>query len=243
MSKRTVIAIMCLLLQFLVAGRICANSDGPNVLFIAADDLRMNLGCYGDEIAVTPNIDKLATQSLVFDRAYCQFPSCNASRASILTGMRPDSISVWHLKDNFRKLNPDVVTLPQYMKEHGYHTESIGKILHNYNNIRDNENSWSVPARLDQENHFFDYAFPENSWKGTSKGAIAENADVEDSAYVDGRITEDAISTIKRLAGKEHPFFLAVGFLKPHSPFNAPLKYWDLYNREDMNPLGLALEG
>jgi iduronate 2-sulfatase len=215
-----------------------AQSEKPNVLFIAADDLRMNLGCYGDEIAVTPNLDKLAEQSVIFDRAYCQFPSCNASRASILTGMRPDFLSVWHLEDNFRKTAPNVVTLPQYLKEQGYHTESTGKILHNYNKIRDNEKSWSVPARFDQENHFLDYAFPKNSRKGQSKGLIAENADVEDDAYVDGRITQDAVSAIRRLAGKNQPFFLAVGFLKPHSPYNAPSKYWDLYKRDDMSPLG-----
>jgi iduronate 2-sulfatase len=213
-------------------------STQPNILFIAADDLRMNLGCYGDSVAVTPNLDKLAAQSIVFDRAYCQFPSCNASRASILTGMRPDSIEVWRLNTNFREMNPEVVTLPQYLMKHGYHTESIGKVLHNYNKIRDNEKSWSVPARFDQENHFTDYADPENSRKDGIKGLIAEKADVEDAAYVDGQITVDAVNTIGRLARQNKPFFLAVGFLKPHSPFNAPSKYWDLYDRDDMLALG-----
>jgi len=208
------------------------------VLFIAADDLRMNLGCYGDEIAVTPNLDRLAGQGIVFDRAYCQFPSCNSSRASLITGMRPDSISVWRLNQDFRKLNPDIVTLPQHFKGNGYHTESIGKVLHNYGGIRDNEKSWSVLARMDQENHFRDYALKKNGWKGKSRGIAAENEDVEDEAYVDGRITQDAVSTIQRLAQQEEPFFLAVGFLKPHSPYNAPRKYWDLYRREDMKPLG-----
>lgn len=215
-----------------------SHSDKLNVLFIAADDLRMNLGCYGDSIAVTPNIDKLAAQSIVFDRAYCQFPSCNASRSSLLTGMRPDSINVWRLNDHFRKLNPDIVTLPQHLKQNNYHTESVGKVMHNYNKIRDNEKSWSVPARFDQITHFADYAFPDKNLKGWIKGPIAERADAPEDAYADGRITEDAVATIKRLAEIDKPFFLAVGFLKPHSPFNAPSEYWDLYKREDMESLG-----
>lgn len=231
----------CLSLLIIASGLglIASATNGqPNILFIAADDLRMNLGCYGDSVAVTPNLDKLATKSIVFDRAYCQFPSCNASRASIMTGMRPDSLQVWRLNTNFRKINPNVVTLPQYLMQHGYHTESIGKVLHNYNNVRDNEKSWSVPARFDQENHFTDYADPKNSRKDGRKGLIAEKADVEDAAYVDGRITADAVATIGRLARQEKPFFLAVGFLKPHSPYNAPSKYWDLYDRHVMSALG-----
>ena len=213
-------------------------SQRYNILFIAADDLRMNLGCYGDELAVTPNLDRLAAQAMVFDRAYCQSPSCNASRASIMTGMRPDSISVWRLNDHFRETAPHAITLPQRFKTQGYHTESIGKALHNYNKIRDNENSWSVPARMDQENHFTDYAFPENSRKGKNKGLVAEMADAPEEAYDDGRITEDAVATIQRLAQQGQAFFLAVGFLKPHSPYNAPKAYWDLYDREDMKAIG-----
>lgn len=209
-----------------------------NVLFIAADDLRMNLGCYGDEVAVTPHLDDLAEQAMVFERAYCQFPSCNASRSSIITGMHPDSISVWRLSDHFRETAPDVVTLPQHFKANGYHTESIGKVLHNYNGIRDNERSWSVPARMDQESHFSDYAFEKNSRKGKRKGLVAEMADAPEEAYDDGRITLDAVETIQRLSRQDEAFFLAVGFMKPHSPYNAPSSCWDLYDRNDMQALG-----
>ncbi|MDE0839933.1 MAG: sulfatase-like hydrolase/transferase, partial [Kiritimatiellae bacterium] len=232
-----------ILLLVLLGSRLCpgwaAEAEKPpmNVLFIAADDLRMNLGCYGDKVAVTPNIDRLAARGMVFDRAYCQFPSCNASRASLLTGMRPDSISVWRLNTHFRKTAPDVVTLPQYFKKHGYHTESIGKILHNYAGITDDINSWSTPARFAQVSHFGDYALKESK-PGKMKGIAAENADVGDDAYVDGKITADALATIQRLAKEDKPFFLAVGFLKPHSPYNAPGKYWDLYDRDDIRPLG-----
>ena len=215
-----------------------AAQSRPNILFICADDLRMNLGCYGDEIAVTPHLDRLAKESRVFERAYVQIPSCNASRSSLITGMRPDSISVWRLNDHFRETAPDVITMPEHFKNHGYHTESIGKVLHNYNKIRDNDRSWSVPARMDQVNHFDDYAQKDMGWSGPNRGPAAENVVAKDSDYADGLITDDAVSTIQLLAKSEKPFFLAVGFLKPHSPYNAPRRYWDLYRREDMNSLG-----
>lgn len=117
-----------------------------------------------------------------------------------MTGMRPDSILVWRLNDNFRETVPDIVTLPQHFKSHGYHTESIGKVLHNYNGIRDNEYSWTVPARMDQVNHFSDYAQKEKGWTGRNRGPAAEMIVAKDSDYADGLITEDAVSTIQRLA-------------------------------------------
>ena len=142
------IVLSLLLLLSLSLPLSFSQSQRPNVLLIAVDDMRLNIGCYGDPIAVTPHIDKLASRALRFDRAYCQFASCNASRSSLITGMRPDSISVWKLNTNFRKTAPDSVTLPQHFKRNGYHTESIGKVLHNYTeSLRDNELSWSVPAR------------------------------------------------------------------------------------------------
>lgn len=231
----------CLCLFSMVISQIAIGADRPNVLFIAADDLRMNLGCYGDDFAATPNLDKLASHSMVFDRAYCQFSSCNASRASLLTGMRPDTISVWSLNDHFRKTAPDVITLPQHFKANGYHTESIGKIYHNYGKMHDNEKSWSVPARMDQVDHFADYAIEANSRQGKAKGIAAENSDVSDDKYADGQITDDGIATIKKLANSKEPFFLAVGFLKPHSPYNAPKKYWDLYDGDRIKPAGKAV--
>lgn len=155
-----------------------------------------------------------------------------------MTGMRPDSILVWRLNDNFRETVPDIVTLPQHFKSYGYHTESIGKVLHNYNGIRDNEYSWTVPARMDQVNHFSDYAQKEKGWTGRNRGPAAEMIVAKDSDYADGLITEDAVSTIQRLAKSDKPFFLAVGFLKPHSPYNAPKKYWDLYQEGEMDALG-----
>ncbi len=208
-----------------------------NVLFIGADDLRMNIGFYGDKTAITPNIDTLASEAVTFTKAYVQFASCNASRASMLTGMRPDSIKVWKLNTHFRKTSPKVVTLPQHFKNNGYHTESIGKVYHNYGNIRD-KNSWSVPARLAQESHFTDYVLTSSLREGTKKGIATESPEYAGDKYVDDKITVDAIETIARLKDSNKPFFLGVGFMKPHSPYNAPKKYWDLYKREDMQSLG-----
>jgi iduronate 2-sulfatase len=199
----------------------------------------MNLGCYGDPVAKTPHLDELASRSLRFDRAYCQFASCNASRSSVITGQRPDSISVWKLNTNFRDTTPDAITLPQHFKTHGYHTEAIGKVLHNYYpKMRDNALSWSTPARLDKLSHFTDYALAKNVPQGgAKKSIITEEADVDDSAYVDGKIAADAVKTIHQLAAQDRPFFLAVGFMKPHSPYNAPQKYWDLYERSNLKAL------
>ena len=226
-----------LYLAILLTSVSLVAEDGRNVLLIGADDLRMNIGAYGDKTAVTPNIDALAKEGVMFTRAYVQFASCNASRASMLTGMRPDSIKVWRLNSHFRESAPDVVTLPQHFKNNGYHTESIGKVYHNYANIRD-ATSWSVPARLDQEDHFTDYALATSIEEGATTGIAAESAEYDGDRYVDDRITTSAIDTLERLRGEIKPFFLAVGFMKPHSPYNAPRKYWDLYNREDMQALG-----
>ena len=123
--KLTIIAVLTLVFCAATPVFPSGDSDRPNVLFIAADDLRMNLGCYGDRLAITPNLDKLAARGLRFDRAYCQFASCNASRASLLTGCRPDTISVYRLGTHFRDTAPDVVTLPQHFRLNGYHTEAI----------------------------------------------------------------------------------------------------------------------
>jgi len=228
--------LLSLLLNETQANEVPINKK-LNVLFIGADDLRMNLGVYGDPLAITPNIDELAAQSVRFNKAYVQFASCNASRASMLTGMYPDSLKVWRLNTPFRKTAPEVITLPQHLKDNGYHTESIGKVYHNYGNIGDVK-SWSVPARLAQESHFTDYVLPSSLEKGAKKGIAAESAEYTGNIYVDDKITQDAIETIHRLKNNEQPFFLAVGFMKPHSPYNAPKKYWDLYQREKMNALG-----
>ncbi|MBC8217246.1 MAG: sulfatase, partial [Planctomycetes bacterium] len=204
-----------------------------NVLFIAIDDLRGALGCLGDEIAVTPNMDRLAAAGTVFQNAYCQQAVCNPSRASVITGMRPDTLKVWDLKTHFRKHHRDIVTLPQYFKRHGYYTQSFGKILHGQGAPSMDPPSWSAEPVWDHLSKRDQYVLPENRPDDKSgKQAAAECADVPDEAYVDGKVAAEAVQKIEELAENGTPFFLAVGFRKPHLPCSAPKKYWDMYERK-----------
>jgi len=205
-----------------------------NVLFIAADDLRFELGCYGNTDVITPNIDALAKRGLLFDRAYCQQAVCNPSRASVLTGRRPDTTRVWDNKTHFRKALPDVVTLPQHFKQCGYYTQNIGKIFHNTGGM-DDPVSWSVPAQHHAGAHWKDWVLPDNQKEPpVRKMEATQCVDVPDNAYWDGQIADEAIKTLRQIKGRS--FFLAVGFWKPHLPFNAPKKYWDLYARSELAP-------
>lgn len=227
----------------------------PNILFIPVDDLRPELGAYGDEFIQTPNIDRLAEQGITFTRAYCQQAVCNPSRASLLTGLRPDSLQVWDLQTSFRKNLPSVVTLPQFFKQNGYTTITLGKIFHN--NDPDTV-SWTViPENI--EGFPFDpdavYANDDNleiqkmkiqmlKQEGRSridqlghwyvKANATENADVDDDFYYDGAQTTRAIEILQELKSEKNPFFLSVGYYRPHLPFNAPKKYWDLYERSEI---------
>ncbi|MHC4355811.1 MAG: sulfatase [Planctomycetota bacterium] len=202
------------------------KNDRPNILFIAVDDLRTSLGCYGDKIAKTPHIDALAGSGLVFSRAYCQQAVCGPSRAAMLTGLLPDHTRVWHNRNLFRDTRPDIVTLPQLFKNSGYHTQSMGKVFSGRTREEDPQ-SWSVPAILIGKG-WKNYVLPENQGRG--KQSSTEKADVPDEGYRDGQLAKLAVETIESLKKKDRPFFLAVGFFKPHLPFNAPKKYWDLYD-------------
>lgn len=212
-----------------------------NVLFIAIDDLRPALGCYGDKVAKTPNIDRLAKRSIVFNRAYCQQAVCSPSRLSMLTGLRPDTIQVWDLGTHFRKAQPNAVTLPQYFKNNGYSTQSIGKIFHGGGKPSQDPVSWSVKPQYDTtRNAKTRYALPKNL-KGTGlKRSSSESADVSDDTYIDGIVANAAVKALREMSNREQPFFLAVGFRKPHLPFNAPKKYWDLYERNHIPMPGNA---
>jgi iduronate 2-sulfatase len=205
----------------------------PNVLFIAVDDLRPALGCYGDKTAITPHIDRLAGRGMVFQRAYCQQAVCSPSRLSLLTGRRPDTIRVWDLKTHFRQAVPDVITLPQHFKNHRYHTQSLGKIYHGGGKPAKDPSSWSVEPQYDTtRDPEVRYALPENLQGKGLKRSAAEAADVPDNTYLDGIVCDAAVKTLGELKSGKQPFFLAVGFRKPHLPFCAPQKYWDLYDRE-----------
>jgi iduronate 2-sulfatase len=231
--KRFLADIACCLL--IATSGLDARAGQPNVLFIAVDDLRVELGCYGGEHVKSPNIDRLASEGTLFERAYCQQTVCNPSRASLLTGMRPDTLRVWDLPTHFRQNKPDVVTLPQFFKNSGYHTQCVGKIFHNWrqDERKGDAVSWSVPAVLHYNSHGNDKPqvqgkVPPNLSSGKDG---TECRDVPDNAYFDGRVAEAAVSTLGELKKQDTPFFLAVGFWKPHTPFNAPKRYWDLYDR------------
>ena len=206
-----------------------------NVLFIACDDLRVELGCYGNTIVKSPNLDRLAARGTLFRRAYCQQALCNPSRASILTGLRPDTLKIWDLPTHFREVRPDVVTLPELFKQHGYFTRNIGKVFHNWRQeIHGDPQSWSVPAMMHFATHGSDLPIVEGELPpNLSPTKSTECRDVPDEAYFDGRIAAEAVKALGEI--KDRPFFLAVGFWKPHLPFNPPKKYWDLYDPAEVS--------
>ncbi|AKC83659.1 iduronate sulfatase [Verrucomicrobia bacterium IMCC26134] len=234
-----------------------APTAKPNVLFIAVDDLRPELGCYGRDHIKSPNIDALARSGIVFERAYVQQAVCSPSRTAVMTGLRPDTTKVWDLVTSFRAAQPDTITLGQAFKNAGYFVQGMGKIYHGKLN---DEASWSVPWGTPKADT---YALAESTVAGApkaagepddaapaaptkkkkkasegedseglpkGKGAAYECADVPDSTYTDGKTAELAVTTLGDLAKKDQPFFLAVGFVKPHLPFVSPKKYWDLYD-------------
>ncbi len=223
---------ICISLLFLgILHQVWAESENSpkfNVLFIAIDDLRTTLGCYGDPIVQSPNIDRLAATGRLFSGAYAQQAVCGPSRASLLTGRLPDTTRVWHNRNFFRDTLPEIVTLPQFFMESGYTTVNLGKVFSGDPREEDPK-SWSVPAIL-READWHNYFFPENrKYKG--KGPSYEIADVPDDDYPDGKLANLALEALSELHGTGKPFFLAVGFFKPHLPFCAPKKYWDLYDR------------
>jgi iduronate 2-sulfatase len=220
-------------------GSVCwAAEQRPNVLFIAVDDLRPELGCYGREHMRTPHIDQLASRGVVFERAYCMVPTCGASRASLMTGIRPSRTRFVNYQASAEKDAPGVTTLNTHFKKHGYYTVSNGKVFHH---LEDNAHGWSEPAWRPEPSPI-EYHLPENrklheerQQQGPRlRGPAWEAADVPDEAYWDGRLTERALKDMRRLTEKDQPFFLAVGFFNPHLPFVAPQKYWDLYDRDQI---------
>lgn len=231
----------------------------PNILFLAVDDLRPELGCYGSDIAVTPTIDALAADGLLFDKAYCQQAICSPSRVSLMTGARPETIQVIENFTFFRDLNPNIITLPQHFKNNGYEVTHTGKIYHKPG-FADPELSWSrLPAydkmTIERSKTPGGFALKENQEmfrknmadviskygknaprNGLGKGPAYENADVPDTFYEDGYNAELAIATLKDMLAEnpDKPFFLGMGMKKPHLDWLAPKKYWDMYNEEDI---------
>lgn len=214
-----------------------------NILFLLVDDLRPAMGAFGDQFAKSPEIDHFAKTAHVFHRAYSNQAVCVASRYSLLLGSRSTSTGLYDFGMAFRDHYPQAVTLPEYFKNNGFHTEAIGKVFHVGHNTYNDEQSWSVP-------HHYDYVieYADKSRKGQTreealfgnvpwteankleKGAAWECLDVDDETYADGRIAARAGKRLKELKSSGQPFFLAVGFARPHLPFTVPKKYWDLYD-------------
>ncbi len=222
------LAIMILSAANMSAADTLRQPLRPNVLFVVVDDLRTSLGCYGDPMVKSPNIDRLAGQGLMFNRAYCHQAVCGPSRASLLTGQLPDNTRVWHNRNLFRSTIPTLVTLPQFFKNNGWYALSLGKVFSGDERELDPP-SWSAPEVLRGEGPGWkNYALA--GAKSSGKGAAYEAADVPDDGYPDGKLAQLAVETLEKLKQQKQPFFLAVGFFKPHLPFNAPKKYWDLYD-------------
>lgn len=259
-------SIGILTLVGLSVAQISARERKLNVLFIAIDDLKPILGCYGDNLVKTPNIDRLASRGTVFQQNYCQQAVSGPTRASLMTGMRPDYTRVWDLKTKMRDVNPDILSIPQYFISKGYQTAGIGKV-YDSRCVDDEEDkpSWSIPY-YNKADKYYDVKtgipaggqyqlpatkalFKKYTAEGQAKGLkgkefgdyvaklikpSVECADVPDNAYNDGANTLQAKVIMAELAKGSQPFFFAVGLSRPHLPFVAPKKYWDLYKRDQM---------
>ena len=228
-----------------LAFNVFASDVKPaNVLFIMIDDLRPELGAYGSTAVKSPNIDSLASEAVLFANAYVNVPVCGASRASMMSGIRPTEKRFVGYQARIDEDAQDAETLFGYLKNQGYYSESIGKILHF---SEDSKADWSAPpwnpkAKIKRLGHR-NYQSAENiaSFLKDRVGPAYEAADVPDNHYFDGMIADQAMASLESVSQRDQPFFMAVGFLKPHLPFTAPLRYWDLYREDDIdlasNPL------
>lgn len=235
----------------LISGSVWGQQ--PHVLLICVDDLKPVLGCYGDPLAKTPHLDRLAARGLRFDAAYCNQAVCAPSRNTLMLGARSTTLGIYNLGTNFRRAWPAAVTLPQYFARHGWRPERVGKIFHTGHGNHDDPASWTATFALDQ---VVEYLRPENSADGRltreeayftnqrlgenhrlPRGAAWEIVAAPDNAYADGRIADEGIRRLRAMAERPpQPLFLALGFVKPHLPFTAPKQYWDLYDREAFSP-------
>jgi len=224
-----------------------AANERLNVLFIAVDDLRPELGCYGHPVVKSPNIDRLAASGTLFERAYCQQAVCNPSRVSLLTSLRPDTTHVYDLPTKFRDKVPDALTLPQHFKNNGYFAINIGKIFHLGHGNSEDRISWTELRKFpgaprttaasrklaeQRRKEYLAHPPPPEKRQLPPNGYAWEAPDVPDIGLTDGMFAENGVKMLREL--KDRTFFLAVGFHNPHLPFVAPKKYWDLYQDSDI---------
>lgn len=240
--KKEFLIVLLASLNISCRGTQKQTNTKPNVLFFIVDDLRPELGCYGAKQIITPNIDRLAEEGTVFLNSYANVAVCGASRASLLTGLRPidnKRFKDWNCRSDIDA--PNTITLPGYFKLNGYHTISNGKFMHVQG---DSPSAWTETAwRSDQNsgagvhlyNIYHDWVDPaSDELTDINKGPFCESADVPDNAYSDGQLCDKTIADLERLANTKQSFFLACGFSRPHLPFNAPKKYWDLYDPQKL---------
>ena len=249
----------------LIVGMVLAGSSfavQPNILFLSMDDLKPELGCYGSQTVKTPNIDQLAKGGMLFEHHYIQQAVCGPSRASMFSGLRPDTTKVWDLKHTCREECPQAFTMQEYFKKAGYETAGSGKIMHGFKN--EDPLSWSIPYVHSEDLPYTDgktpalytqYQSPEihEAFQSLEKSGLkkykekqqfmaklnakpsTECLDLPDDAYSDGAMTEWGMGMLDRFAKLDKPFFLTLGYRKPHLPFVAPKKYWDLYDRSKID--------
>ena len=235
---------------FLSSGYVRAN-EKPNVLLLLVDDLKPTLGCYGDPVARTPNLDRLASHGMRFDLAYCNQAVCAPSRFTLMLGSHSTSTGLYGLNSELRTLLPQALTMPQYFAKHGgYRTESLGKVFHVGHGNQGDPQSFSVPHFHDKVIEYLDPASTQGGQltreeayftnqklgeiKSLPRGAAFESPDVVDTDYADGRVAAETISRLRaaklRRQADGTPFFITAGFARPHLPFSVPQKYWEMYD-------------
>ena len=209
-----------------------------NVLFIIVDDLNCDLGAYGNSVVHTPNIDRLASRGVLFENAHAQYPWCGPSRASLMTGMYPNQTKITNINMNLRNSIPDVITMGQRFRQQGYQSVRIGKIFHCDvpgaigTSGNDDIYSWDQtvnPYGRDKIEEYKINTLTPRKYGGTLSWLAADGIDDEQT---DGIAAREAIKKLDDFAKTDNPFFLAVGFFRPHTPFVAPKKYFDLYDQE-----------
>ena len=239
----------------------CSAVERPNILLLLVDDLKPALGCYGDQAAKTPNIDRLAGRGMRFDLAYCNQAVCAPSRFTLMLGAHSTSTGLYGLGSQLRERVPEAVTMPQYFARYGYRTEALGKVFHvGHGNQGDPESFVAEPFR----DKVIEYLDPRSTDGGQltreealftnqklgkirslPRGAAFESPVAEDVEYADGRVAEETIRRLeaakRRLDSDGTPFFIAAGFVRPHLPFSAPKKYWDLFDPAGLSPPGIRV--